>query len=130
MRNRMMAAAVGVGLMVMVAGVASARPDKRLDPATKCCRVFTPVTIEEGFHLFRSVCKSCHAKDNKVAAPFLHSESKISRAWNRVFASRYPACAKDGSWAGLSDEQLRRINDYLFMNSADSYDPNSGKDCS
>ncbi len=116
-------------LMIMAATVAYARPAKRFDEATKTCRIFTQPSIAEGGQLFRSLCKSCHTRDNTVDAPFLHSESKISRAWNRVFASRYPACAKDGSWASLSDEQLRRVNDFLFMNSADSYDPTSGKDC-
>ena len=128
MRKRIIAVVGGV-LMVMVAAGVSARPAKRLDPATQTCRVFTPTTIEEGRQLFQSVCKSCHSRDNTAGAPFVHSESKISRAWNRVFEQRYPACAKTGAWAALSDEQLMRVNDFLFMNSADSYDPNSGKDC-
>jgi hypothetical protein len=128
MRKRIMVAAGGMCL-VMAAGLASARPAKRLDPQTETCRVFTPGTIEEGARLFRSVCKSCHSRENVVGAPFLHSESKISRAWNRIFFKRYPGCAKDGAWASLTDEQLRRVNDFLYMNSADSYDPNSGRDC-
>lgn len=128
MDKRLLMAAVGASLLV-VATVVWARPSKRLDPATQTCRVFTPVTIEEGQKLFKSVCKSCHSRDNAGGAPFIHSESKISRAWNRVFEKRYVACAKDGSWAALSQEQLMRVNDFLFMNSADSYDPRSGKDC-
>jgi len=128
MRKRFFMAAVGASL-VMAATVVLARPAKRLDPGTQTCRVFTPTTIEEGRQLFKSVCKSCHTRDNAVGAPFIHSESKISRAWNRVFETRYPACANNGSWAALSDEQLMRVNDFLFMNSADSYDPQSGKDC-
>lgn len=125
-RRGVVAAWLLVGLVV---GVAQARPAKRLDPLTQSCRVFTQEGIEEGQRLFRTQCKSCHARDNSVGASFLHSESKISRAWNRVFEQRYPACAKDGSWASLSDEQVRRVNDFLFMYAADSYDPNSGKDC-
>ena len=128
MRRSMMAVTGGF-LIILVAAAVSARPAKRLDPATQTCRLFTPAAIEEGARLFRSLCKGCHSRDNEVGAPFLHSESKISRAWNRVFAQRYPACAKDGSWATLTDEQLRRVNDFLYMNSADSYDPNSGSDC-
>lgn len=128
MRKRILVVTGGL-IVVMVAGMAFARPAKRLDPKTQTCRVFTQEAIEEGAHLFRSLCKSCHSRDNESGAPFLHSESKISKAWNRVFATRYPGCAKDGSWASLSDEQLRRVNDFLYMNSADSYDPNSGKDC-
>lgn len=128
MRRRIIVLAGGL-LIVVAAAVASARPAKRLDPVTQTCRVFTPATIEEGFHLFRSVCKSCHSRNNTAGAPFIHSESKISKAWNRVFAQRYPACAKNGSWAALTEEQLQRLNDYLYMNSADAYDPNSGRDC-
>lgn len=128
MRKKTLMAAVGLSL-VLVATVVLARPAKRLDPGTQTCRVFTPVTIEEGRQLFQSTCKSCHARANTIGAPFLHSESKISKAWNRIFEKRYPACAQDGSWAALSDEQLMRVNDFLFMNAADSYDPYSGKDC-
>lgn len=127
--RKIIAVAAGGALLCALTGTAQARPSKRLDPTTQTCRVFTPTTIEEGRQLFRNVCKSCHSRDNSAGAPFIHSESLISKAWNRVFAQRYPACAKGGSWASLSDEQLRRINDFLFMNSADAYDPNSGKDC-
>lgn len=128
MRKLVAVAVCGI-LIGTITVAAQARPSKRLDPTTNTCRVFTPTTIEEGRNLFRSVCKECHSRDNTVGARFIHSESLISRAWNRVFGKRYTACAKDGSWASLSDEQLRRINDFLYMNSADSYDPNSGKDC-
>jgi len=127
--RKVIAVAVCGALLCAVAGVAVARPSKRLDPTTQTCRVFTPTTIDEGRQLFKSVCKSCHSRDNTAGAPFIHSESLISRAWNRVFSERYPACSRNGAWASLSDEQLRRVNDFLFMNSADAYDPNSGKDC-
>ncbi|MBA3014414.1 MAG: hypothetical protein KKD63_11450 [Proteobacteria bacterium] len=128
MRKVIALAACGI-LLCALGGVAQARPSKRLDPTTNTCRVFTPTTIEEGRNLFHSVCKSCHSRDNAVGARFIHSESLISRAWNRVFAKQYPACAKDGSWASLNEEQLRRVNDFLFMNSADAYNPHSGQDC-
>lgn len=127
--QKIIAAAVCGMILHGLGGMAQARPSKRLDPATQTCRVFTPAAIEEGRDLFRSECKNCHSRNNTVGARFIHSESLISKAWNRVFFQRYPACAKDGSWASLSDEQLRRVNDYLFMNSADAYNPNSGKDC-
>ncbi len=127
-RTILMTGGLLLALVGMVA-VVQARPTKRLDPTTNTCRVFTLGGIEEGQHLFRSVCKSCHFRGNKVGAHFLYSESLISKAWNRVFAERYPACAKNGSWASLNDEQLRRINDFLYMNSGDSYDPNNAMDC-
>ena len=68
------------------------------------------------------VCKSCHFRDNKKGAPFLWSESKSSRAWNRVFAKRYPDCAKDGSWSAMNLDQQLKLNDYLYRFARDSQD--------
>ena len=87
MRKRFLLVAVAASL-AMLATVVWARPAKRLDPGTQTCRVFTPGTIEEGRQLFKSVCKTCHSRGNAVGAPFMHSESKISRAWNRIFEKR------------------------------------------
>lgn len=128
MRKQFLMVAMGVSLL-LVATAVLARPAKRYDPGSQSCRMFSPTTIEEGRQLFKDTCKTCHSRDNTAGAPFLHSESKISKAWNRVFEQRFPLCAQNGSWAKLSDEQLRRVNDFLYMNSADSYDPRNGKDC-
>jgi len=128
MRKQFLMAAIGVSLL-FVATAVLARPAKRFDPGSQSCRMFSPTTIEEGRQLFKDNCKACHSRDNTAGAPFLHSESKISKAWNRIFEKRVPLCAQNGSWSTLTDEQLRRVNDFLYMNSADSYDPRNGKDC-
>ena len=110
--------------------IASARPDKRLDPTTKQCRIFTFDTEwwGSGSKIFQEKCKSCHFRGNDKGAPFLHSESKSPKAWNRVFFKKYPKCAKDGSWDITLDEQLV-LNDYLYRYGADTYDAYDAADC-
>lgn len=68
---------------------------------------------QEGRKIFTTHCKSCHYRDNTVGAPFLHAEAKTQKGWDRVFARRYPACAKNGAWDSLSAKQLRDLNDFL-----------------
>ncbi len=110
-------------------GRAEASPTKRCDKITKICRIFTHETLWDGYKLFRSNCKSCHYRGNKKQAKFLYTESKVRKGWNRVFDEKYTPCAKDGSWGKLTTEQLARINDYLFKNAADTYDPYDATDC-
>ena len=100
---------------------AEAAPKTRYDATTQTCRVLSDGPLEwesrpwgEGGKLFKEVCKSCHSHNNDKGAPFLWTESKSSDAWNRVFATRYPKCAKDGSWNGMTKEQLLELNDYLY----------------
>jgi hypothetical protein len=45
------------------------------------------------------------------------------RAWNRIFYEKYPKCAKDGAWAGLSQDDLVKLNDYLYSNASDADNP-------
>jgi mono/diheme cytochrome c family protein len=99
---------------------AHANPVTRYDAASNTTRVLSegPLYWEsyafgEGGKTFKTKCQSCHNGNDK-SAPFLWSESKNQDAWNRVFSTRYPKCAKDGSWKGISDEQLRMVNDYLW----------------
>ncbi len=100
---------------------AYAEPVTRFDAASNTCRVLSsegPLYWEsypwgEGGKTFKAKCQSCHNGNDKNV-PFLWSESKNQNAWNRVFASRYPKCAQNGSWKGISDEQLRMVNDYLW----------------
>jgi cytochrome c553 len=109
-----------------------ASPKKRLDEATQVCRILTFQNsgwASEGSRIFTESCKSCHTRGNDQGATFLHSESKSMAAWNRVFYERYPQCARDGRWDNLSDEDLRKLNDYLFRNAANTYDPNDADDC-
>ena len=109
-----------------------ASPKKRLDEATQVCRILTFQNsgwVSEGNKIFAKSCKNCHNRDNDQGATFLHSESKTMKAWNRVFLEKYPQCAKDGKWADLSKEDLLKLNDYLFRNAANTYDPNDADDC-
>lgn len=106
--------------ILMLSLQAYAKPVTRYDDASKTCRVLSDGPLEwesqpwgEGGKIFKATCQSCHKGHNKNA-PFLWSESKSQDAWNRVFTSRYPKCAQDGSWKGISDEQLRMVNDYLW----------------
>jgi hypothetical protein len=114
-------------LIACSAAFAVARPATRFDEATQTCRVLNTGPLEmasraygEGGRLFTALCKSCHYRDNDKGASFLWAESKTSAAWNRVFAQRYPQCAKDGKWDTLTQEQLLRVNDYLYRFSFDS----------
>lgn len=107
----------------------NASPRKRFDPATQSCRVFTQNTLWDGYESFQNSCKSCHFTGNDKGAKFLHSETKVMKGWNRVFAERYPECAKKGYWDNVEQEQLMRINDYLYAHAADSYNPYDAADC-
>jgi len=118
-------------LSVMIASLASARPTKRFDATTNSCRMFGDGQAEwdtrawgEGGKLFKEVCKSCHSRDSKIGAPYLWEESKTSNGWNRVFAKKYPKCAKDGSWDKMTLDQQLILNDYLYRWSKDSQDLN------
>jgi mono/diheme cytochrome c family protein len=73
----------------------------------------------EGGKTFKSTCKSCHTK-NHASAPFLWSESKTQKAWDRVFETRYPKCAQDGSWDNIGDDQLSKVHDYLWRWASDN----------
>ncbi len=108
---------------------AKARPEYRFDDNTHTCRDLKDGQLEwdsrgygEGGKIFKELCKNCHSRDNEAGAPFLWTESKTSQAWNRVFTKRYPQCAQNGSWEGITAEQLRKVNDYLYRFSENSRD--------
>lgn len=111
---------------------AQASPGKRFDERTQSCRVldfYNSGWVSEGSKIFKASCQNCHYQGNDQGASFLHTESKSMKAWNRVFAQRYPRCAKTGAWAKLSDDDLQRLNDFLYRNSAGAYDANTAADC-
>lgn len=114
--------------MALTIAVANASPGKRFDAGTKTCRTLTQENDLAGYKVFRKVCKGCHGLDSEVGK-FLYNESKVGNAWNRVFAEKYPKCARDGSWAKLSLEDQLTLNDYLFRTGANSYDPKDARDC-
>jgi hypothetical protein len=111
---------------------AHATPKKRLDERTQVCRIldfYNSGWASEGSKIFEESCKKCHYRGNDQGATFLHSEAKSMKAWNRVFFERYPKCAKSGEWANLSEDQIQKLNDFLYRNAANTYDPNSAADC-
>lgn len=118
--------------LLVLPATGQATPKKRLDEATQTCRIldfYNSGWVSEGSDIFSNSCKNCHYRDNDKEASFLHSESKTMKAWNRVFFEKYPECAKRGEWANLSKEELQKLNDYLFRNAANTYDPNDADDC-
>jgi hypothetical protein len=109
-----------------------ATPKKRFDEETQTCRIldfYNSGWVSDGSKIFAESCKNCHYRDNEKGAKFLYSESKTMKGWNRVFNQKYPQCAKDGYWSGLTPEDLLKINDYLFRNAANTYDPVDAEDC-
>jgi len=98
----------------------------RSDKATKTCRLLSGGAMEwdslpwgEGGKTFKTTCKSCHTRKNENAT-FLWAGAKTQKAWNRVFETRYPKCAQDGSWNSIGDEQLRKVHDYLWRWASDN----------
>ena len=119
---------------VMAFGLATAQasPRERYDARTQTCRVLTFYNsgwVSEGSKLFQESCKSCHHRGNDEGAKFLYSETKSMKGWNRVFAERTPKCYKDGAWAKLSENDIEQLNDYLYRNASNTYDPNDAEDC-
>ncbi len=104
---------------------AAANDLKRYDPTSKSCRIlgYDSFWGGKGRRLFDQKCKVCHTRNNSENATFLHAESKSPKAWTRVFFTKYPKCAKTGAWKVTPDEALL-INDYLYRNGADTYNPN------
>ncbi|MCK9294589.1 MAG: cytochrome c [Desulfobulbaceae bacterium] len=118
-------------LIIGPAAVGQASPVKRFDPGTQTCRIlgFDSMWWGDGAKIFQNNCKSCHYRGNDKGAKFLYAESKSPEAWNRVFFQKYPQCAKDGSWGALSLNDQLQLNDFLYRNGANTYNPNSAADC-
>ena len=118
-------------ILLSLAVCVQAKPAKRYDAGTKTCRVFgfDSGWWGEGNKVFKSHCKSCHSRNNDKGATFLHSEAKSPRGWNRVFYTKYPKCYKEGRWADLTEDQLLKLNDFLYRNGSNTYDPNNAEDC-
>ncbi len=113
-----------------------ARPGKRYDKKTEMCRLIDSGQLDwerdhwgVGAKKFKEVCKSCHNRNNDKGAKFLYMESFSSEGWNQVFAKRRKKCARDGSWDVLSNNELLLVNDYLYRNANDTYDPNDADSC-
>lgn len=131
MRKNALLAVSCLVLLPTLAAISQAAPKTRFDATTQTCRVLDDGPLEwesrpwgQGGRLFRERCKTCHSQGNTKGAPFLWTESKNSAAWNRVFAEKYPACAKDGSWGAMTMEEQMRLNDYLYRWAKNAQDLN------
>ena len=115
--------ALMVSLLFILPGNSMSTPKERFDEVTQTCRsldFYNSGWVREGSRIFSDSCKSCHYRGNEQGAPFLHSESKTMKGWNRVFVSRYPTCAGSGAWDTLTTNDLLKVNDYLFRNAANT----------
>lgn len=101
----------------------------RFDPTTQSSRALEYKNTWAGYRLYQNNCKSCHFRGNNKGARFLDTDSRTMRGWNAIFSKKNVPCARDGSWAGLSPEDLLFINDYLYSKAYDTWDPRSNKSC-
>ena len=132
MRITMFLIMAAIMTVFIVPATGQATPKKRFDEETQTCRIldfYNSGWVSDGSKIFAESCKACHSRDNDKGASFLHSESKTMKGWNRVFYKKYPQCARDGYWAKLSPQDLLKLNDYLFRNAANTYDPVDAEDC-
>ncbi len=129
--NRFAMSLAALLLVPTFANQVNAAPSTRYDATTQTCRVLNDGPLEwesrpwgEGGKIFKSACKSCHSRNNDKGASFLWVESKNSAGWNRIFETRSPICAKNGSWDSITLEQQLKLNDYLYRWAANSQDRN------
>jgi len=101
----------------------------RFDPATQTSRALEFKNTFDGYKLYKSNCKNCHFRGNERGALYMNEDSRTMMGWNAVFYRKNVQCAKDGSWAKLSAEELMFINDYLYSKAYDTWDPRSAKSC-
>lgn len=112
---------IGTGVLSSLA----ASPDRRFDPLNETCRKFQFSNMREGAALFKKVCQSCHNAtfDNglrtmTVFFPRVYSPGQ----WTRFFTTERPQCSKDGSWDGIPEEDLLKLNDYLYKGAYGTWD--------
>lgn len=122
MKKSLELVAIIVLSIAITASITYARPNQRFDPGTKTTRDLDFKNIRAGYKIFRTLCKSCHNRQNKTTS-FLHTESRTMKGWNNIFYKKYPKCAKQGYWDKLTPDELLNLNDYLYYNAYDSYDP-------
>jgi len=101
----------------------------RFDPATQTSRAMEFKNTFGGYKLYKSNCKSCHYRGNDKGAQYMNEDSRTMRGWNAVFFRKNARCAKDGSWANLSAEELTCVNDYLYSTAYDTWDPRTNRSC-
>lgn len=74
---------------------------------------------KKGKFLYKKNCKTCHVAgaEGKALSPM----AKTQAQWGRFFAKgNHP---KAEAWKGLSEQDIKDINQYLFDHAADSDQP-------
>ena len=112
-------------LMTPVRQAMAGEAKYRFDPVTQSSRIVEFPATYDGYLVYKHLCKSCHTRDNGKGAPFIHQESYNRKGWSRIFLTRYPKCAQDGSWDKASREDLLKLHDYLYTEARDAYNPYS-----
>jgi mono/diheme cytochrome c family protein len=72
----------------------------------------------KGKHLFKKTCKTCHGAGGEGGE--LTPMSKTMRQWDRVFDKKKH---DPEAWKGLSEQDLKDINQFLYDFAADSEQP-------
>lgn len=72
----------------------------------------------KGKHLFKKSCKTCH--DNGGAGGEVTPMSKTQAQWDRMFDKKKHG---EEAWQGLSEQDLKDIQQFLFDHAADSPQP-------
>ncbi len=105
-------------IFVSVTFAAPERPDRRYDKINDTCREFKFQYMRDGARIFKDVCKSCHNENyNSGLRPMTAfvPRSYSPGQWTRFLnGEKTPQCSKDGAWSSLSEDELLKLNDYLY----------------
>lgn len=72
----------------------------------------------KGKHLFKKTCKTCHSSGGEGGE--LTPMSKTQKQWDRVFEKNKH---NEKGWEGLSEQDLKDVQQFLFDHAADSPQP-------
>lgn len=109
-RNRLLFAAVSIGVGVLYSSNALAEPAGN---ETK------------GKYAYRGVYQECQKRgDVESAKPLLNPDSKTQAQWERVFQDKeFQQFGCTTEWSALTPEALENIEAYLWKHAADSPTP-------
>lgn len=72
----------------------------------------------KGKHLFKKTCKTCHASDG--AGGEVTPMTRTQKQWDRFFDKKKH---DEDAWKGLSEQDLKDIQQFLYDHAADSPQP-------
>lgn len=72
----------------------------------------------KGKHLFKKTCKTCHSSGG--AGSEVTPMTKTQSQWDRIFDKKKH---DEEAWKGLSEQDLRDIQQFLYDHAADSPQP-------